>query len=91
METLSMSRQERLRLEVLSRVKRGELRLSKAADLSGMSDRQAKRIWKRSQESQTAGLVHGLRGRPSNRRTEGARRERVPALYQEKFGTGDRR
>jgi len=86
MEHLLMSRKERKRLEVYSRVKRGELRLSKAAELLGISYRQAKRSYGRYRESGAAGLVHRLRGRRSNRGSAEAQRERVLALYQEKYG-----
>jgi hypothetical protein len=85
METLKMSRKERLRLEVLGRVRRGELKLSKAAGLLSVSYRQVKRIWKRYGESRSAGLVHRLRGRPSNRLRSVADRERAVALYREKY------
>jgi transposase len=81
-----MSGGERKRLVLMVRVKRGELKLSKAAELMEVSYRQAKRIWKRYQESGDKGLVHGLRGRASNRRADGSRRERVVELYREKYG-----
>ena len=42
METISMSSKERRRLEVVSRVKSGELSLVKGAELLGISYRQAK-------------------------------------------------
>jgi transposase len=86
METYRMSRKERLRLEVMGRLKRGEVKLGKAAELLGLSYRQLKRIWKRYQEQRDKGLVHGLRGRPSNRRSDAVQRDRVLALYQEKYG-----
>ncbi|MGH2568667.1 MAG: ISNCY family transposase, partial [Bacteroidota bacterium] len=86
MEHLLMSRKERKRLEIYSRVKRGELRLSKAAELLGISYRQAKRSYSRYSESGAAGLVHGLRGRASNRGSDEEQREAVLWLYQEKYG-----
>jgi transposase len=86
MEPLLMSRKERKRLEVYSRVKRGELRLSKAAELLGITYRQAKRSYGRYRESGAAGLVHQLRGRASNRGSWEERRETVLAIYQEKYG-----
>ena len=67
METISMSGKERRRLEVFSRVKAREFSLVKAADLLGISGRQAKRIWARYRDDGDAGLVHRLRGRASNR------------------------
>jgi len=80
-----MSRKERLRLELLGRVKRGELRLAKAAELAGLSYRQAKRVYRRFQEQRDAGLVHRLRGRPANRRSPDLLRQRSLELYQEKY------
>lgn len=85
MEMLRMSRAERKRLELMSRVKRRELRLSKAAELLGLSYRQSKRVYRRYREERDAGLVHRLRGRPSNHRTNAEQRERVLSLYQERY------
>lgn len=85
METLVMSRGERKRLEVFSRVASGELGLGKAAELLEVSYRQAKRIAARYRVEGDVGLVHRLRGRPSNRRPEDGRQERALALYREKY------
>lgn len=82
---MRMSRTERKRLEVLSRVKRRDLRLSKAAELLGLSYRQAKRVYRRYREERDAGLLHRLRGRPSNRRTSVELREQVLSLYRERY------
>jgi len=64
-------------------VKRGELTLVQAAELMGVSYRQSKRIWKRYQAQGDAGLVHGLRGKPSARRKPPELRAQVLALYAE--------
>ena len=85
METLRMSRRERKRLELLSRVGRSELTLAKAAELLGLSYRQAKRVYRRYREEQDAGLVHRLRGRVSNRRMQVVEREAVLKLYRERY------
>jgi molybdenum-dependent DNA-binding transcriptional regulator ModE len=85
METLSMSGRERRRLEVLCRVNRKELSLRKAAELLEISYRQAKRIWARYEAEGDAGLVHRLRGRRSNRKTDTKLRRRVLARYQRKY------
>ena len=42
-----MSSKELNRVEVMGRVKAGSLRLQEAAELLGLSDRQAKRVWAR--------------------------------------------
>src|SRR4051812_17911913 len=85
MGTLSMSAKERRRLEVLARVKAGELSLGKAAGLLGLSRRQVYRVYARWVRDGDAGLVHGLRGRASNRKTDDATRAAVLALYREKY------
>lgn len=80
-----MSVQERRRLEVLGRVSRGEWTLTEAAWVMGLSTRQAKRVWSRFRREGDPGLVHRLRGRPSNRRVDGALRARAVALYAEHY------
>src|SRR5258708_634123 len=85
MGMISMSRKELSRLEWLARVKRGEMPLRSASEKMRMSYRQAKRIWKRYQAQGEVGLVHGLRGKPSNRKIDAALREEVVRLFQEKY------
>lgn len=85
METLRMSVTERRRLELLSRVKSGEVSLVKAAEVLGISYRQAKRLWARFQEQGDAGLVHRLRGRASNRHVQPLRKEQALELYRAKY------
>lgn len=86
MERLEMSRNERRRLEVLGRVKRAELTLTKAAQLMKVSYRQAKRIYRRYRRQGDKGLVHRLRGRPSNRKTDAKTRQQILERYQERYG-----
>jgi transposase len=85
METISMSQRERHRLEVFARVGRGEITLTKASELLGLSYRQAKRCFGRYREEGDKGLVHRLRGRPSNRRTDAKRKRRVLTVYEKKY------
>jgi molybdenum-dependent DNA-binding transcriptional regulator ModE len=85
METLTMSRQERRRLELCGRVKREELSLVKAAELAGLSYRQMKRVYRRYREESDRGLVHRLRGRPSNRGGDPQRREQALTMYRERY------
>ena len=86
MERLAMSMRERKRLEVLSRVRRKELSLVEAAALLKLSYRQAKRVYRRYCQQGDCGLVHGLRGRPSNRKTEASQREQIVRRYRERYG-----
>ena len=79
-----MNAKELRRGEVLSRVKRGELKLTEAADLLEISYRQAKRLKKRYGEGGSQALVHGSVGRSSNR-ADPQRREQVLELVRENY------
>jgi len=85
METISMSQRERHRLEAFARVRRGEITLVKASELLGLSYRQAKRCLRRYRKEGDRGLVHRLRGQPSNRQTDARRKRRVLAVYEKKY------
>ena len=86
MERLAMSMRERKRLEVFSRVKRGDISLVKAAALLQLSYRQAKRVYGRYRREGDRGLLHGLRGRVSNRKTDVSLRERIVERYRQRYG-----
>ena len=86
METISMSRRERHRLEAFARVRRGEITLVKASELLGLSYRQAKRSFGRYREEGSKGLVHRLRGRASNRQADLRQKRRVLTVYEKKYG-----
>jgi hypothetical protein len=66
METLTMSMMERRRLTVFSQVKERAISVAQAGRLLGLSERQARRLWKRYRQKGDAGLIHGLRGRAGN-------------------------
>jgi hypothetical protein len=80
-----MSVEERKRSVVFSRVERGELSLRKAAEVLEVCYRQAKRLWVKYQSQGDPGLVHGLRGRASNRQAAAGLRQQVLELYREKY------
>jgi transposase len=80
-----MSVKERIRLEALGRVARKELTVRQAAELMGLSLRQARRVYKRFKAQGDRGLVHQLRGRRSNRRLSDDVRDRTVKLHQEKY------
>jgi len=81
-----MSARELRRVEVLSRVKAGELRLGHAAELVGVSYRQVKRLWRRYRGEGPKGLQHRSVGRRSQRATPVAFREQVMGLVRSKYG-----
>jgi transposase len=69
----------------MGRVKRGELTVVEASGLLGLSLRQGRRVWKRFRCEGAGGLVHGLRGRGSNRRFPEEFRQRVLKRQQERY------
>src|SRR5687767_9454060 len=85
MGELRMSGKERIWLDALGRVKRSELTVVAAAELMGLSLRQARRVWRRFNAEGDAGLVHRHRGRASNRRLSEDVRERVVKRHQERY------
>lgn len=67
-------------------MKEDKLKLVSAAQLLGISDRQAKRLWKRYQEQGIEGLKHRAAGRRSNRAKPEKLRTRVLSLVRNKYG-----
>ena len=80
-----MNDEERKRNEVMARVKKGDLRLRDAAEILGISYRQAKRLRKRYGKQGAKGLVHGNVGRKSNRAKPKKFRDRALRLVREKY------
>ena len=70
---------------MLARVKAGDLRVKDAAELLGVSYRQAKRMWKRYQAGGAASLKHGNVGRRSNRRHAEKERKKILRKVEEKY------
>jgi transposase len=82
----AMNTSELKRAGVLARVMAETLTLGAAAELKGVSYRQAKRLLARYRHKGAAGLRHGNAGRPSNRATAVTVRQRVLKLVREKYG-----
>jgi transposase len=85
MGVVALSGKERRRLELLSQVREGALKLVKAAALAGVSYRQMKRVWARYQKEGDGGLVHRGRGRPSNRQLDPALRAKILERYEARY------
>jgi len=80
-----MSEREWKRLDVVERVKRGELRVCEAARALGLSERQLWSVRQRVEERGREGVLHGLVGRaPVNRLGEEVR-ARIVELRQTKY------
>ena len=65
-----MGQRERDRLRVLHEVEAGHLKQAQAAQRLGISERGFRKLLRRYRKSGDRGVVHGLRGRESNRRLE---------------------
>jgi hypothetical protein len=81
-----MSRKERDRLVVMAQVKHRKLSLGQASGVLGLSYRQTRRVWRHYRQCGDAGLVRGLRGRPSSRRKAPQLRARILKRYRDEYG-----
>jgi hypothetical protein len=84
-DRIAMSQRERDLLKVMGAVLEGKRTQVEAARLLDMSIRQVRRILRKLEQGGDAALVHGLRGKPSNRKFEGAFRQKVLAAYRRQF------
>ena len=84
-DRIEMSQRERDRLKVLHGVEQGQYSQAKAAELLSLTVRQVRRLQQRLDERGDAGLVHRLRGKPSNRRHDPKLRKRVLAEYRKHY------
>jgi transposase-like protein len=80
-----MSLNERRRLEVMSLVRDRQLPLTKGATLLKLSERQVRRLWKRYQARGDVGLIHGLRGKPSNHARKASFKQEVLERYAQRY------
>jgi hypothetical protein len=72
MERIAMSQEERDWLDWLKRVRDGVITQRQASEQMGITDRWVRTLLARMEEEGDEVVVHGLRGRPSNRRIDEA-------------------
>ncbi len=84
-DMIVMSTREVKRLKAVQSAIERHITQKIAASMIGLSERQVRRVVKAIREEGDTGIIHGLRGRPSNRRFPEAMRERVLSLYQERY------
>jgi transposase len=84
-ETIELSEKERDRLKLVQEVEHGFISMKDAAQAAGISYRQIKRTISRFRAEGDKGLVHRLRGRPSNRRTPKASLEKAAEIIRERY------
>ena len=83
MERIAMSQAERDELDWLKRVRAGSITQREAAEKMGMSARWVRELLKRMAKQGDAVVVHGLRGRPSNRRLSAATQRQALAILKQ--------
>jgi transposase len=85
-EDMIMARQGELkRLHVIGKVLEGVIKQVEAAEILSLSERQIRRMVNRVRREGSRGIIHRLRGRPSNRRISQKVRERVIHLYRTEY------
>src|ERR1035437_543455 len=80
-DRIAMSQTERDRLKVMTLVLEGKRLQKEAARLLKLSVRQVRRLQRRLEVHGDAGVVHRLRGRPSNHRRDPSVRRQVLGMY----------
>ncbi len=83
--TLEMSRKDVRKVQVLSRVKDRLITVRRAAELLGLSHRQAKRLWKRYRDGGEQAVIHRGRGRLSNNHIEPEVKQKVVDRYRQVY------
>jgi transposase len=83
MERIEMSQEERDKLEWLKRAKDGVVSQRKAAEKIGVSDRWVRKLLRRMKKQGDAVVVHGLRGRTSNRKISAETQKRTIELLKQ--------
>ena len=84
-DRIEMSQRERDVLKIMAPVLQGERTQAEAARLLGLSVRQVRRLQRKLEQGGDAAIVHGLRGKPSNRRLDQELRQKVLAAYRRHF------
>ncbi len=84
-ERIALSQRERDRLRVLHEVEQGHLTQVAAAQRIKITDRQVRRLLLRIREQGDRAVIHGLRGRPSNRKLAARFEQKVLARIGQRY------
>jgi hypothetical protein len=84
-DRIPMSQRERDLLKIMAPVLEGTRTQAEAARLADLSVRQVRRLQRRLEQDGEGVLVHGLRGKPSNRRLDATMRRQVLDAYRQRF------
>ncbi len=80
MERIAMSQQERDWLEWLKRARDGKMRQREAAERMGVTERWVRKLLQRMKKQGDAVVVHGLRGKASNRKLSAKTQKQALAI-----------
>src|SRR5579864_1512488 len=83
MERIAMSQEERDWLDWLKRARDGKMTQREAAERMGVSERWARTLLQRMKRQGDAVVVHGLQGRPSNRKLADQTQRQALALLKQ--------
>ena len=84
-ERIALNQRERDRLKVLHEVKQKHLTQVEAAEHLKVTDRQVRRLLSALEERGDGAVVHGLRGRPSNRKLDASFEQKVLARVRQRY------
>src|SRR3989449_11315449 len=84
-ERIALSQRERDRLRVLHEVKQKQITQIASAGRLKITARQVRRLLLRLREQGDRGLIHGLRGRPSNRRLAPVFEQKILARVRQRY------
>src|SRR5215469_9804022 len=85
MDRIAMSQKERDVLKIMHGILKGDRTQTEAAHLLDISVRQVRRIQRKLEAEGDQGLIHGLRGQPSNHRPDPAHKSTILAAYRERY------
>src|SRR5215470_3953494 len=84
-ERIALSQRERERLKVLHEVKQKHLTQVEAAKRLKVTDRQVRRLLLAVEKRGDGAVVHGLRGRPTNRKLDASFEQRIVARIRQRY------
>lgn len=84
-DIITMSQRELKRLHIIHKVLEKRIKQVEAVDILGLCTKQIGRIAKRVRKEGDKGIVHRLRGRPSNRALPERIKDKVIKLYRQKY------
>lgn len=85
MTYISMSKKDLDKYDVIKRTIRREITVKKAGELLRLCERQIHRLKNKIKERGAAGLIHGNRGKPSNRRMPEKERQKIISILRQRY------